>query len=130
MSLTSTLLIGRSALTTSQLGIQVAGDNLANAATPGYHRRIARISPVAGFIDGAGLYRGLGVQVDVIQRQIDAAVESRLRDAVAQRVSADVPVGALLSGGIDSAAVVAIMREVTPGTLNRVGWCGGIFRTG
>jgi flagellar hook-associated protein 1 len=85
MSLTSSLLIGRSALTASQIGIQVAGDNLANAATPGYHRRVARLSPVQGYIDGAGLYRGLGVQTTEVQRQVNAAVERRLRDALSQQ---------------------------------------------
>ncbi|MFG0256683.1 MAG: flagellar hook-associated protein FlgK [Phycisphaerales bacterium JB043] len=94
MTLTSSLLIGRSALATSQLGIQVAGDNLANAATEGYHRRVMHLSPAQGFIDGAGLYRGMGVQADAVQRQIDAAVERRLREAVshqqAMRVEFDV----------------------------------------
>ncbi|MHC4976419.1 MAG: flagellar hook-associated protein FlgK [Planctomycetota bacterium] len=85
MSLTNSLIIGRSALSTSQMGIQVAGDNLANAATEGYHRRVARLSPVQGFLDGNGLYHGLGVQVDMVQRQVDAAVERRLRDAIAHQ---------------------------------------------
>lgn len=39
-----------------------------------------------------------------------AAVRATLRDAVLRHLQSDVPIGAYLSGGIDSAAVVALMR--------------------
>lgn len=44
-------------------------------------------------------------------RELDERIRASLRTAVARRLVADVPVGAFLSGGIDSSAVVAAMAE-------------------
>ncbi|MEO8603111.1 MAG: asparagine synthase (glutamine-hydrolyzing) [bacterium] len=59
-----------------------------------------------------------------------AAVEElqrHLRAAVERQMVSDVPLGALLSGGIDSATVVAIMREVSGRRVQTftVGFAGG-----
>jgi asparagine synthase (glutamine-hydrolysing) len=42
-----------------------------------------------------------------------AQLEERLAEAVRLQTVADVPVGAFLSGGVDSSAIVAMMRNVT-----------------
>ena len=40
--------------------------------------------------------------------------ERTLRDAVKRQMVSDVPVGAFLSGGLDSTSVVAFARELNP----------------
>lgn len=52
-----------------------------------------------------------------------------LRTAVAERLMSDVPLGVLLSGGVDSAAVLALAREATPGPLDTftIGFADAIF---
>ncbi len=46
--------------------------------------------------------------------EIAQELRERLRTAVERQMVADVPVGAFLSGGLDSSAVVAMMRKVRP----------------
>lgn len=89
MSLTSSLMIGQTALAASQVAIQVTGNNLANAATPGYHRQRVELTPVSGHRFGSS-FIGRGVQVQDIRRMLDPALQSRLRDAIGQEASADI----------------------------------------
>jgi asparagine synthase (glutamine-hydrolysing) len=47
--------------------------------------------------------------------QAATEVRAHLQDAVRRRLVADVPIGALLSGGVDSSAIVAVMAEAMSG---------------
>jgi len=77
MSLTSSINIARSALTTSQLGLQVASMNMANAANPNYTRQIAMLEAIRGRVSEP--YQiGQGVAVTEVRRQIDEALQRRL----------------------------------------------------
>lgn len=88
MSLTAAMLIGRSALTASQLGIQVSGNNIANVGTPGYNRQVAYLEPVGGSTYDISSRSGRGVNVRDVRRQIDAALQNRLFNGVADEAAA------------------------------------------
>ncbi|MCB9844891.1 MAG: flagellar hook-associated protein FlgK [Phycisphaeraceae bacterium] len=84
MGLTQALQIGRSALTAAQAGVQVSSNNLANLATPGYSRQVARLVPIRGVRESTSFYAGRGVALASIQRQVSEALQSRLRTGVSE----------------------------------------------
>lgn len=56
-----------------------------------------------------------GVANDLSESEAVAGTVDNLRRAVHRQLIADVPIGAFLSGGLDSSAVVAFAREQVPG---------------
>lgn len=89
MSLTSAIHIGRTALTSSQIGLQIAGNNVANAATPGYSRQVGRLAPLRGALDYPQVSIGMGVQTLAIERQVDEALVGRLWSTTSDQAAAD-----------------------------------------
>ena len=80
MSLFSTLQLASNSLISTQVGLQVIGNNIANANTPGYTRQDVIYVPAATQLVGT-LPLGLGVQIQAIIQQTDRFVTERLRGA-------------------------------------------------
>jgi flagellar hook-associated protein 1 FlgK len=89
MSLFGTIQMSAGALNAASLGMQVTGNNIANANTPGYVRERLLQSAIPGYREGA-LILGLGVRVDGVQQVVDKFLEERLRNATSDVASSDV----------------------------------------
>lgn len=87
MSLGSSLQIGRTALTASQIALQVTGNNLANASTIGYSRQLTSFSPQGGSRYGSA-YIGRGVQVSEVRRMADDALTARVMTGTSYQAAA------------------------------------------
>jgi len=70
---------GLRALNAAQLGMRTAGNNVANANTPGYSRQRIELGSALPFGVGSNLQIGTGVDVRGISRLIDEGLERRLQ---------------------------------------------------
>jgi len=69
--------IGLQALLTSQSALDIVGNNVANANTPGYSRQNLSVS-ARGALNLRGLSIGSGVRADVVNRTVDSLLQARL----------------------------------------------------
>ncbi len=90
MSLISALNIGKSALAAHQAAIQVTSGNISNAGNPDYTRQVARTAPNSDYQLKPGAMIGTGVSLVGIDRQIDNALEERIRSSMSDSESAGV----------------------------------------
>ena len=71
---------------------------------------------IAQYWDARAVARnGLENQLDKSDAELIDDLEALLQDAVSRRMIADVPLGAFLSGGVDSSTVVALMQSANLG---------------
>lgn len=94
-------LLGVHKLTAGEM-LRVVGDRL--------EIRARRHFNLSSFVADASSRRFQGTVADAEEEFLET-----LRSSVRQRLQADVPVGALLSGGVDSSLVVAAAQEVASG---------------
>jgi len=80
MSLFSSIQLANNALIGAQIGLQVVGNNIANANTPGYLREEVVLAPGQTYRVGNLLF-GLGVDVIGIVQKVDLFLEERLRNS-------------------------------------------------
>src|SRR4051794_13031684 len=89
MSLIGALNTGKSALAVSQAALQVTGNNISNAGNADYTRQVAQVAPSKDQQLRPGVFIGTGVDLTGIQRQIDEALNARLRGSVSDNEGAD-----------------------------------------
>src|SRR4051794_31296352 len=70
----SSLTIGLSALRVNQQQLEIVGQNIANANTPGFHRKEAILASVPG----TSINGGLGVEINQVRRLANDLLENAL----------------------------------------------------
>jgi flagellar hook-associated protein 1 len=88
MSLSTSIQMATGALQANDIALQVVGQNIANANTPGYITEVTNFVPGPTQTNGA-LVQGTGVEVQSITQQVNAFLESQLRTANSNQASAD-----------------------------------------
>ena len=73
----------------SQALLQTSGNNIANAGNADYTRQVASSTPGPGQQLAPGMFVGTGVDLSSVQRQIDSALESRLRGSISDSQAAN-----------------------------------------
>ena len=122
MSLSGSIQMAAASLQANDIALQVVGQNIANASTPGYTREVANFTPGPSQTSGA-LVLGTGVQVLSITQQIDNFLESQVRTANSNQAGADTLkgtytqleniVGALNSGSSLSSAMNQFFNSIS-----------------
>ena len=89
MSLLSSIQMGANSLQAQQLGLQVVGQNIANANTPGYSVETLGLTPGPTEQDGS-LLLGSGVEIEGVQQQVDQFLNSQVRGALSTQTGTGV----------------------------------------
>lgn len=85
MGLLPALDIGRSGLVAAEMGLNVAGNNIANVNTPGYSRQRVALGAIDPYNDGTGVLVGRGVRVRSIESVVDPLLDRRLRSLISDQ---------------------------------------------
>jgi len=87
--LNSSLQIGRSAILSYEGAMHAVGNNISSAGNPDYARLSPELASLQGPVLGRGLQPGAGVTLSDIRRNINEALEERLRLAIGAQQSAE-----------------------------------------
>ena len=88
MSLFGALTTATTALSTQQAAIQVTGNNIANVGNTNYAREQAVVTPNVSTEIKQGVYVGSGVDITDVHREVDDALNNRLRGSVSDNQAA------------------------------------------